>query len=254
MLKDEFAHHQEKVLQYYSLLEEHNSRKLREDSKEYCISLVNLTNAPHSSTLDAFVNEAFMDTLQDLGEKIEPNLENSAVEGVRSLFWSRLNGKQFFLKLSFVSHSRSTHRELKYGYDRLERMTLLGPKSRDFEEPKVQGLWKIALKGDFTSEELESLRTELRHYEQRLQKLRFIQSQHSLQEAKTEIGNKSEFQDANELRQRIKLQSRKVEKLHADLEARITQRHLELWRNLQLGRSAAAAAYFSFHLDKLLSL
>ncbi len=127
-----------------------------------------------------------------------------------------------------MSLSRSTHRELKYGYDRLERMTLLGPKSRDFEEPKVQGLWKIALKGDFTSEELESLRTELRHYEQRLQKLRFIQAQHSLQQAKTELGNKSEFQDANELRQRIKLQSRKVEKLHADLEARITQRHLEL--------------------------
>ncbi|XP_046656659.1 alpha-2-macroglobulin receptor-associated protein-like isoform X1 [Daphnia pulicaria] len=186
MLKDEFAHHQEKVLQYYSLLEEHNSRKLREDT-------------------DAFVNEAFTDTLQDLGDKIEPNLENSAVEGVRS-----------------------THRELKYGYDRLERMTLSGPKSRDFEEPKVQGLWKIALNGDFTSEELESLRTELRHYEQRLQKLRFIQAQHSLQQAKTELGNKSEFQDANELRQRIKLQSRKVEKLHADLEARITQRHLEL--------------------------
>lgn len=133
-------------------------------------------------------------------------------------------------------------------------MTLSGPKSRDFEEPKVQGLWKIALNGDFTSEELESLRTELRHYEQRLQKLRFIQAQHSLQQAKTELGNKSEFQDANELRQRIKLQSRKVEKLHADLEARITQRHLELWRNLdQLGRSAAAAAYFCFHLDKLLS-
>ena len=109
-------------------------------------------------------------------------------------------------------------------------MTLLGPKSRDFEEPKVQGLWKIALKGDFSSEELESLRTELRHYEQRLQKLRFIQAQHSLQQSKTELqGNKSEFQDANELRQKIKLQSRKVEKLHADLEARITQRHLELW-------------------------
>nr|CAG4640183.1 EOG090X09CU [Daphnia pulex] len=186
MLKDEFAHHQEKVLQYYSLLEEHNSRKLREDN--------------------AFVNEAFMDTLQDLGDKIEPNLENSA---------------QFSLKLSFVSLSRSTHRELKYGYDRLERMTLLGPKSRDFEEPKVQGLWKIALNGDFTSEELESLRTELRHYEQRLQKLRFIQAQHSLQQAKTELGNKSEFQDANELRQRIKLQSRKVEKLNTQIDARI---------------------------------
>lgn len=108
-------------------------------------------------------------------------------------------------------------------------MTLLGPKSRDFEEPKVQGLWKIALKGDFSSEELESLRTELRHYEQRLQKLRFVQAQHSLQQAKTETGNnKSDLENANDLRQKIKLQSRKVEKLHADLEARITQRHFEL--------------------------
>lgn len=112
-------------------------------------------------------------------------------------------------------------------------MTLSGPKSRDFEEPKVQGLWKIALKGDFSSEELESLRTELRHYEQRLQKLRFLQAQHSFQQTKTEIkpeekSNKSEIEDANDLRSRIKLQSRKVEKLHADLEARITQRHLEL--------------------------
>jgi hypothetical protein len=35
------------------------------------------------NTIDAFVNEAFMETLQDLGEKIESNLENSAVEGVR---------------------------------------------------------------------------------------------------------------------------------------------------------------------------
>lgn len=127
---------------------------------------------------------------------------------------------------------RSSHRELKHGYDRLERMTLQGPKSRDFDEPKVQGLWKIALKGDFSSEELESLRTELRHYEQRLQKLRFLQAQHSLQQTKTnspeEIRHKSEIEDPKDLYQRIKLQSHKVEKLHADLEARITQRHLEL--------------------------
>lgn len=124
---------------------------------------------------------------------------------------------------------RSTHRELKHGYDRLERMTLLGPKSRDFEEPKVQGLWKIALKGDFSPEELESLRTELRHYEQRLLKLRFLQTQKNKSDLSSdELNNRSEIIDAKELGQRIKLQSRKVEKLHADLEARITQRHLEL--------------------------
>lgn len=39
MLKEEFVHHQEKVLQFYSLLEEHNSRKLREDSKELHVPL-----------------------------------------------------------------------------------------------------------------------------------------------------------------------------------------------------------------------
>lgn len=122
---------------------------------------------------------------------------------------------------------------MKHGYDRLERMTLTGPKARDFDEPKVQGLWKIALKGDFNPEELESLRTELRHYEQRLQKLRYLQAQHNLQHAKAggspeDAKPQRESVDPKDLQQRIKLQSRKVEKLHADLEARITQRHLEL--------------------------
>nr|CAG4643342.1 EOG090X09CU [Ilyocryptus agilis] len=32
LLKDEFAHHQEKVDQFYKLLEEHNSQKIRENS------------------------------------------------------------------------------------------------------------------------------------------------------------------------------------------------------------------------------
>nr|CAG4649493.1 EOG090X09CU [Scapholeberis mucronata] len=178
-LKEEFVHHQEKVLEFYSLLDEHNN---------------------------AFVNEAYFDNLQDLDEGTEKLVDNPAVEGVRS-----------------------SHRELKHGYDRLERMTLLGPKSRDFEEPKVQGLWKIALKGDFSPEELESLRTELRHYEQRLLKLRFLQNQKNKSDLTSdESNNRSEIIDAKELGQRIKLQSRKVEKLHADLEARITQRHLEL--------------------------
>ena len=44
---------------------------------------------------------------------------------------------------------RESHKDLKTGYDRLERMTLSGPKSKDFEETKVQSLWKIALNGDF---------------------------------------------------------------------------------------------------------
>jgi hypothetical protein len=111
--------------------------------------------------------------------------------------------------------------------------TRTGPKSKDFEETKVQSLWKIALNGDFSSEELESLRTELRHYEQRLVKLRYLHGQNNLIKAKESLAdeasnNSRPEEDAKDLKQRIKLQERKVEKLHADLEARITQRHFEL--------------------------
>ncbi len=115
-------------------------------------------------------------------------------------------------------------------------MTLSGPKSRDFEESRVQALWRVALKGDFTPDEMESLRTELRHYEQRLMKLKYLQAQESLQElakksesSSADIKNNSQLGEVKDLKLRIKLQERKVEKLHADLEARITQRHFELW-------------------------
>ena len=89
------------------------------------------------------------------------------------------------------------------------------------------------MNGDSSPDELESLRTELRHYEQRLLKLRYLHGQNNLLKAKESLAddssNNSRPEDnTRDLKQRIKLQERKVEKLHADLEARITQRHLEL--------------------------
>lgn len=89
----------------------------------------------------------------------------------------------------------------------------------------------MVLKSDFSQDEIESLRTELRHYEQRLQKLRYLQAQHNLQKLKKDAQedfNESIAGEKSDLRQRIKQQQRKVEKLQADLETRITQRHLEL--------------------------
>ena len=37
-------------------------------------------------------------------------------------------------------------------------MALSGPKSTEFDEPQVQTLWAVAQKGDFSPEELDSLR------------------------------------------------------------------------------------------------
>uniref|UniRef100_A0A1B6HYS9 Alpha-2-macroglobulin RAP C-terminal domain-containing protein n=1 Tax=Homalodisca liturata TaxID=320908 RepID=A0A1B6HYS9_9HEMI len=124
---------------------------------------------------------------------------------------------------------RDKHREIRDGYDRLHRLSVKGPKSNEFVEPKVQGLWKLATETNFTSDELESLKVELFHYEKRLLKLRHLQVEAALagdSRGKKQAGEKLTLSEVND--ETIKKQARKVEKLHLDLEARIMQKHIEL--------------------------
>lgn len=53
---------------------------------------------------------------------------------------------------------RELHYDLKDGYDRLHTLAAKGPNSREFVEPKVQGLWKMAVEANFSNDELESLK------------------------------------------------------------------------------------------------
>lgn len=53
---------------------------------------------------------------------------------------------------------RDKHQDIRDGYDRLHRLAAKGPKSKEFIEPKVQGLWKMATESSFSPSELESLR------------------------------------------------------------------------------------------------
>lgn len=107
-----------------------------------------------------------------------------------------------------------------------------GPDSKEFVEPKVQGLWKIALESNFSPDELESLRVELRHYENRLLKLRHLQVEAALNEdthkKKQMKLNGVKPPGMQQLEDDIKKQSKKVEKIHLDLESRIMQKHIEL--------------------------
>lgn len=126
---------------------------------------------------------------------------------------------------------REKHRDLRDGYDRLNRLAARGPNSKEFVEPRVQGLWRIAIETKFTPDELESLRVELLHYENRLLKLRHMQAEHALNNEKLDeklkvMGEKSHGMQMME--DNIKKQARKVEKLHLDLETRIMQKHIEL--------------------------
>ncbi|XP_023944367.2 alpha-2-macroglobulin receptor-associated protein isoform X2 [Bicyclus anynana] len=123
--------------------------------------------------------------------------------------------------LSSANLVREKHRDLRDGYDRLQRISARGPANKEFIEPKVQGLWKMAAASNFTVDELESLKVELKHYESRLLKLRMLHADHL-----SAAGDKMDY--FADQQQMIKKHTRKVEKLHADLEGRIMARHTEL--------------------------
>lgn len=108
-------------------------------------------------------------------------------------------------------------------------MTARGSNSSDFIEPKVQGLWRVAQAGNFTTDELASIKIELHHFENRLMKLRTIYAEHAITMDKYKAikpGDKHHDR-IEELEGKIKKQSRKVEKIQDDLEKKLFK-HTEL--------------------------
>lgn len=123
---------------------------------------------------------------------------------------------------------RDKHREIRDNADRLERLTARGSNSSDFIEPKVQGLWRVAQAGNFSVDELASIKVELHHFESRFLKLRSMHAEHALKMEKyksTKSGDKHDRLD--DLEGKIKKQSRKVEKIQEELERKL-MKHTEL--------------------------
>ncbi|XP_018020555.1 alpha-2-macroglobulin receptor-associated protein [Hyalella azteca] len=196
VLKDEFQHHQDKIDQYYDLLQTHKDSSSKNNE---------------------------LPTLDDL-DSLESN-EIPTPEG------------------SSINEIRGKNRGLKDSYHNLHKLVARGAESKEFIEPKVAGLWRLAAAADFTQEELESLHTELRHYENRLLKVRHLTGQvlklhkpaaddeeHPDHDIRLEqkLLQVSESEGERLLQERLAKQRRTVEKLHEDLETRILQRHSEL--------------------------
>ncbi|XP_075976270.1 alpha-2-macroglobulin receptor-associated protein isoform X2 [Anticarsia gemmatalis] len=183
-LREEFTHHQEKIDQYYDLFGDDAANKNDADT-------------------DAFrnvINEEELDKFNEISEQTNDKT------------------KDYLDKANLI---RDKHRDLRDGYDKLQRVISKGPNNREFIEPKVQGLWKMAVAGNFSTDELASLKVELQHYESRLLKLRHLQADHV-------AGAGDKINHFEEQEQMIKKHSRKVEKMHDHLESRILERHTEL--------------------------
>jgi hypothetical protein len=128
-------------------------------------------------------------------------------------------------------------KDMKSGFDRLHRLATNQGEYQGFSEPKVAGLWKIALEADFEGDELESLRQELTHYEKRLEKLRFLQSELELVDNRDPRRNDKylDEDDDDDKTAGRQIMDRKlaknvdaVDKLHSSLESKILARHNEL--------------------------
>lgn len=197
-LKEEFQHHQDKIDMYYSLLD-----KVGEVGKSDYHE-----NAVNEEELDRFneitnAEETINDVVRGAGSKHQQYTDN-------------------------INKLRDHHRGIKDNYDRLERIAGRGPNSQDFIEPKVQGLWRIALASNFTEDELSSLKYELQHYESRLLKLRHLHAEHALHKEKYKKAKHNDKKDRfEEMEEHIKKQSRKVEKLHESIESKLFK-HSEL--------------------------
>lgn len=131
--------------------------------------------------------------------------------------------------ISKANDVREKHREIRDNADRLERITARGSNNSDFIEPKVQGLWRVAQAGNFSTDELASIKIELHHFESRFLKLRSMHAEHALTMEKYKFVKSGDKQHdrVEELEAKIKKQSRKVEKIQDDLEKKLLK-HTEL--------------------------
>ncbi|XP_024889177.1 alpha-2-macroglobulin receptor-associated protein [Temnothorax curvispinosus] len=187
-LKQEFHHHQEKVDEYLSLLKEESK------DSEKAENILHLKSESWNE----------LEEQEELSNNI-PDQKLSHTEKANLL--------------------REKHLDLRNGFDRLDRLTAKGPNHKDFVEPKVQGLWKIALEAKFSPDELTSLKEELLHYESRLLKLRHLHAEGALEAAQK--GQLHDLENST-AEQHIKKHVRTVQKLHMDIETKIMQRHTEL--------------------------
>jgi len=126
-------------------------------------------------------------------------------------------------------------KDLKRHYHKLKKMATgeAGSFDMEFKEPKVQGLWRMAQEAEFSPDELDSLRIELKHYEARVEKLHVMRAEINYMDERGGVGNISEDEvDESVLRKRMEKKMRRhaedVSQVHLGLERKIFARHSEL--------------------------
>lgn len=129
---------------------------------------------------------------------------------------------------------KTMYKDLKTEYDKLESMAAgVNDPDKSFQDPRVYELWALAQRAKMSPSELESIKTELQHFEHRLQKHEYYQDQLRISDEAIKINHKDEEvpEKHAKLEQMARDYGRKVEKYHTDLKYRINKalkQHIEL--------------------------
>ncbi|XP_059173723.1 alpha-2-macroglobulin receptor-associated protein-like [Physella acuta] len=129
---------------------------------------------------------------------------------------------------------KKAKKELNYGYIRLEHLTSsLMSEEPMFKDARVHKLWALAKKTNWTEEELNSFKGELKHFEHRLLKQDYYKEQLEMsQEAlKSSSHEGGEILEKHQhLEEKHKLINTRVNKFHSELQSRLEKalQHSEL--------------------------
>ncbi len=200
ILKEELRHHELKIEQYYQLIDDINKNEELQRSR----------GQDWENSMNRVLQE----------EDVRPEDVRPAGHQLNDAHQA-LKDKHFEIKENFKLLSD----KISKNFDGFKSTT------NEFEEENVEKLWQLALKSDFNNDELMSLKEELEHYQNRIRKLKFFESQlESDSIAGKQINDNidGDFDDDKHLKKKVKELNHKVNKIHNELESRIMQRHIEL--------------------------
>lgn len=204
VLHEEFQHQQDRIDEHYeaiNTLEQDRQKK----EEHHADSRENTIESTHDTKRNKETRQKAKETPEEKKARLSINLNQGLKKEYSDI-------KKDIEKL---------HQKIVSG-----RILDVGP----FEEEPVNELWSEALKANFTTGELESLKEELEHYEVRIKKLKHFQNQ--LERNKVGSKNSDMYKDDNDetkhIKRRVKELKYKVSKTHETIRKKITEPRDEL--------------------------
>jgi len=113
------------------------------------------------------------------------------------------------------------------GFSHLEQLTAsLTSSGGEFTDLRVNSLWVIAQRANWTEKELDSFKNELSHFEKRLSKQKVYTEQ--LRQSRQRLGHTRDPDNHAFLEEKNKLLDKEVKKFHSGLKKKLIMRHSEL--------------------------